>query len=89
MPKFLVTHPIGKELTVDAGTPVAKAVKAASTMEAYWVKGWYARAEGRYYCEWDAKDAESVRKVLAKGAPDFPVEGVYEMEMRFTAEDFR
>ena len=91
MAKFLVTHPIGKELTREAGIPVAKAVKAGCTADAYWVKGWYARDEGKFYCEWEAKDAQSVRQVLEKSAPDFPVEGIYEMEsaMVFIGEDYR
>ena len=91
MAKFLVSHPIGKELTKEAGIPVAKAVKRGCTPDAYWVKGWYARDEGKFYCEWDAKDAQSVRQVLKTTAPEFPIEGIYEMEkdMIFIGEDYR
>jgi len=89
MAKFLVVHPIGKELTLEAGTPVGKSVKANSTVDAYWVRSWYAREEGKFYCEFDAKDAESVRQIVAKAAPDFPVEGVYKLEMMVNSEDFR
>ena len=89
MAKFLVVHPVGKELTLETGTPVGKAVKASSTVDAYWVRSWYAREEGKFYCEWNAKDAESVRQVMTKAAPDFPTEGVYKMEMMVTSEDFR
>ena len=59
------------------------------TVDAYWVKSRYAREEGKLYCEWDAKDAESVRQALAKGAPGFPLEGVYELELMIHSEDFR
>ncbi len=31
MAKFLVVHPVGKELTLEAGTPIAKAIKANLT----------------------------------------------------------
>jgi len=89
MAKFLVVHPIGKELTLEAGTPVGKSVKANCTVDAYWVRSWYAREEGKFYCEFDAKDAESVRQIVAKAAPDFPVEGVYKLEMMVNSEDFR
>jgi len=89
MAKFLVVHPVGKELTLEKATPVGKAVKAGSTVDAYWVRSWYAREEGKFYCEWDAKDAESVRQVLTKAAPDFPTEGVYKIEMMVSSEDFR
>ncbi|MCK4585044.1 DUF4242 domain-containing protein, partial [candidate division WOR-3 bacterium] len=83
MAKFLLVHPVGKELTLEAATPVAKAVKANSTVDAYWVRSWYAREEGKLYCEWDAKDAESIRQVSAKAAPDMPIEGVYELDAEF------
>ena len=89
MAKFLVVHPVGKELTLEKATPVGKAVKAGSTVDAYWVRSWYAHEEGKFYCEWDAKDAESVRQVITKVAPDFPTEGVYEIEMMVSSEDFR
>ena len=38
-------------------------------------------------CEWNAVDAEAVRKVLAK-IPELPVDGVYPMAI-FDSEDFR
>jgi hypothetical protein len=81
MAKFLVVHPAGKQLTIEATTPVAKAVKANHTVDAYWVRSWYVREEGKLYCEWDAKDAESIRKVMAKATPDFPVEGIYKLDV--------
>jgi len=91
MAKFWAVHPVGKELTLEAATPIAQAVKASSTVDAYWVRSWYAREEGKLYCEWDGKDAESIRQVLARAVPDFPVEGVYEMDRDFLvpSEDFR
>ena len=89
MAKFLVVHPVGKELTLEAGTPIAKAIKANLTVDAYWVKSSYAREEGKLYCEWDAKDAESIRQVMAKAAPEFPTEGIYAIELMIDSEDFR
>ena len=91
MAKFLVVHPVGKKLTLEAATPVAKAVKANATVDAYWVRSWYAREEGKLYCEWDAKDAKSIRQVVTKAAPEFHVEGIYELESEFmvSSEDFR
>lgn len=95
MAKFLVVHPVGKDLTLEAATPVGKAAKANSTVDAYWVKSWYAREEGKLYCEWDGKDAESVRKIIDKTVKDvggkFPTEGVYRLENEFmvSSENFR
>ncbi len=89
MAKFIAVHPVGKELTLEAAAPIAKAVKTNLTVDAYWIRSWYAREEGKLYCEWNAKDAESIREVFAKASPDFPVEGVYELEMMVQSEDFR
>ena len=41
-------------------------MKANHTVDAYWIGTRYAREEGKLYCEFDAKDAESIRQVLAK-----------------------
>jgi len=92
MAKFLVVHPVGKELTVEAATPFAKAVKTNHSVDAYWIGTRYAREEGKLYCEWDAKDAESIRQVLAKAnkvAGEVPTEGIYKIELMVNSEDFR
>jgi hypothetical protein len=89
MAKFLAIHPVGKELTMEAGRPAGMAVKANVTVDAYWVKSCYAREEGNLYCEWDAKDAEAIRKALAKAAPDLPLKGIYKLEMMSNSEDYR
>ena len=95
MAKFLVVHPVGKELTLEAATPVGKAAKANSTVDAYWVKSWYAREQGKLYCEWDAKDAASIRQVLEKVVKtlggEFPTEGIYKLDNEFivSSENFR
>jgi len=89
MAKFLVVHPVGKELTLESGTPIGKAVKANLKTDAYWVRSWYAREEGKLYCEWDAKDADSIRQTLAKAVPNLPTEGVYKLELMVQSEDFR
>ena len=58
MPKFLAVHPVGAELTLEAGEPIAKAIKAGLNADAYWVSSVYAQEEGKLYCQWDAKDVE-------------------------------
>jgi aspartokinase-like uncharacterized kinase len=90
MAKFLVVHPVGKELTLEVAVPIAKAIKANLTVDAYWTQSKYVREEGKLYCEWDAKDAESIRKVVDKAAPGFPTE-IYKLDHEFMvqSEDFR
>jgi len=92
MGKFVVVHPVGKDMAPEAMTPVAKAIKAACTTDAYWVKSTYLPEEGKLYCQWDAKDADTVREVMAaasKVVPGPPVEGIYAMGGVVFAEDFR
>jgi hypothetical protein len=82
MGKFLAVHTFPAPMTLDEGAPIAKAVKAGSSVEAYWIGSWgQMNEEGkitRLFCEWDAKDVESIRKVFAK-IPQLPVDGIYPM----------
>jgi hypothetical protein len=89
MAKFLAIHPVGSEMTVEAGTPMAQSIKAHLTADAYWVRSYYAPEAGALYCLWDAKDAEAIVQVLSKAAPDLPTEGPYKIEMYLHSEDFR
>ena len=89
MAKFLAIHPVGSEMTVEAGTPMAQSIKAHLTADAYWSRSWYAPEAGALYCLWDAANAEAIREVLAKAAPDLPTEGPYQITMDLQSEDFR
>jgi hypothetical protein len=93
MGKFLVVHPVGADMDMEGATPLAKAIKAKCTADAYWVRSWYVPEEGKLYCEWDAKDADAVNQVMAQAAtlvPQVPpVEGVYAIAGTVTGEDYR
>jgi hypothetical protein len=92
MAKYLAVHPVGKDFTAESGTPFAKAAKANHTVDAYWIRSWYVQEEGKLYCEYDAKDAESIRQVLSKAAKvtgELPTEGIYKIDLMVNSEDFR
>jgi hypothetical protein len=95
MAKFLVVHPVGKQDAAQftkMATPFAKALKANVTVDAYWIKSSYVPEKGMLYCEFDAKDAASIRKVLdaaVKASFEIPTEGIYEIGMTVNSEDFR
>jgi len=61
---------------------IGKASKAAHTLDAYWVSSWAALNEQgkilKIICEWDAKDAQSIRRVCDK-IPNLPVDGIWPM----------
>ena len=89
MPKYLVIHPVGGEMTLEAGTPIAKSIKAHCTADAYWRRTLYAPEAGALYCTWDAVDADAIRGALAKAAPSLPTEGPYLIDLDIHSEDFR
>jgi hypothetical protein len=91
MGKFLAVHTLPSPTTAERATPMGKAVKANSGADAYWVGSWLQMNEQgevtKILCDWDAKDAESVRKILAK-IRGLPVDGVYPMG-KVDAEAYR
>jgi len=91
MGKFLVLHTLRSPTAPDEASPLAQKVKASSTLDAYWVGSWgQLDKEGKItkiYCEWDAKDVESIRKVLAK-VPELPVDGIYPL-LKIDSESYR
>ena len=91
MGKFLVAHTLPSPATVEEAGVFAKQAKQNLTLDAYWVGGWVQMNEQgkavKIFCEWDARDAQSVRNVLAK-VPKLPVDGVYQM-MKVDAESYR
>ena len=92
MGKFVVVHPVGGELDVEAATPVAKAVKASCSADAYWIRSTYLPEEGKLYCQWDAKSVDAIRDALAAAdniVPQLPIEGIYEIGAVIRGEDFR
>ena len=44
--KFLVIHPVGGDMTLESGTPIAKSIKAHLTSDAYWRRSYYAPDAG-------------------------------------------
>ena len=61
------------------------------TVDAYWVKSWaQLNNDGkivRIFCEWNAKDVDAIRRVMAQ-LPEFPLDGIYPM-MIVDSEEFR
>jgi len=91
MGKFLVAHTLPSPATIEEAGVFAKMAKANVTLDAYWIGASIQLNEQgkatKILCEWDAKDTESIRKVLAK-VPGLPVDGVYPMA-KVDAESYR
>ncbi|MEM3640762.1 MAG: hypothetical protein QXH37_02405 [Candidatus Bathyarchaeia archaeon] len=91
MAKFLAVHTLHAPAMPKEVTPFGKKAKAKTTVDAYWVRSWaQLNDEGkivRIFCEWNAKDADAVLKVMAQ-VPELPLDGLYPM-MIVDSEDFR
>jgi hypothetical protein len=91
MAKFLVIHTMPSPVPVAQAEPVAKTSKALSNTDAYWVGSWVQLDDkgnvSRIICEWDAKDAESILKIL-KQIPGLPIDGPHPM-MKVEGESYR
>lgn len=95
MAKFMAIHSFPKPVPVSQAEPVAKATKALSNADVYWLGSTVqlddAGNVSRIICEYDAKDIGSVIKLLeqlGKQFPGFPVEGPYPM-MKVDGESYR
>ena len=91
MGKFLAVHTLPGPMTADEVAPIAKASKAMSGADAYWIgASLQMNDQGKItkiFCEWDAKNAESVRNIITK-IPGAPLDGVYPMG-KVDAEAYR
>ena len=91
MGKFLVGHTLPSPTAPEGAAGIAKAVKAACTTDAYWISSSALLNEQgkitKLFCEWDAKDVQSIRKALDK-VPGLPTDGIWPM-VRVEGETYR
>lgn len=92
MSKYIAVHNIEPAANMDDVGPIAKKAKAGLSTDAYWVKSWLKLNDSgqveAIFCEWDAKDAQSVRDALTNTIPELPFSEVKEMA-EINSEDFR
>lgn len=82
IPKFITIHPVDPPVSRGAVVSIAKKCKAGVSLDAYWLSSLLQlNDEGevtKLFCEWDGKDAESVRNSLPASIPEFPpAEGIF------------
>ena len=96
MPKYIVIHTIRKRalegmLKLPSEKNVMlKNLKSDCTSDADWMRSWAVPEQERLYCEWNAKDPESIRKIFEKseGGTGIEIEAIYEMQI-LEGEDFK
>lgn len=94
MPKFIVVHSIPRkqleemaEIPPEQNRMIIK-MRKACTYDAYWVRTWGVLDLEKLFCEWNAKDAESIRKVWDENIKGIGIDSIAEMQI-MDAEDFR
>ena len=86
MPKYIVIHPIKKNV-IEAmvklppeKNQLLKKLKANCTSETDWVRSWAVPEQEKFYCEWNAKDPESIREIFDK-LGGIEIEAIYEIKV--------
>ena len=96
MPKYIVIHPSRKrslegmlKLPPEKNV-ILKNLKSNCTSDADWLRSWAVPELEKLYCEWDAKDPESIRNVFEKseGGTAIEIEAIYEMQI-IEGEEFK
>ena len=92
MPKYCVIHPIKKNV-IEAmvnlppeKNQMFKQLKENCTEDADWIRSWAVPEQDKFYCEWNAKDPESIRKMFEGGGIE--IEAIYEMHV-VEGEDYK
>ncbi|MFX0143510.1 MAG: hypothetical protein ACFE9C_05480 [Candidatus Hodarchaeota archaeon] len=93
MPKFLVIHPMPRnvmeamaEVPPEENKQVIE-LRSHCTADAYWIRSFGVLELEKLFCEWNAKDVESIKEVL-NHAKWLATEGIYEMNV-IEAESYR
>ena len=92
MPKYIVIHPMRRR-TLEGMLKVSpeknvvlKTLKSYCSDDADWIRSWAVPEQEKLYCEWNAKDSDSIREVFDKSRA-IVIEAIYEMEI-IEGEDY-
>ncbi|MFX1350082.1 MAG: nickel-binding protein [Promethearchaeota archaeon] len=94
MPKFIVVHSVPRnfleqmaEVPPEENKMIIKLRKACN-YDAYWIRTWAVLDHEKLYCEWNAKDAESIRKIWDENIKGIGIDSIAEMQI-VDGEDYR
>ncbi len=94
MPKFIVVHSVPRdalekmfEITPEQNKMIINLRKSCN-YDAYWIKTWAVLDHEKLYCEWNAKDAESIRKIWDANVKGIGIDSIAEMQV-VEGEDYR
>ena len=82
MPRYMITHHRDPQFVSCHINLVCKS--CAKEKRASWERAYYNLKEGQIFCEWEAPDEETLKKILAESG--FPPGEVVEVEVLTPAE---
>jgi len=94
MPKFMVVHSIPRKQMEQMGeippeqNKMIINLRKECNFDAYWVKSLAVLDHEKLYCEWNAKDPESIRKIWDENVKGIGIDSIAEMQI-IEAEDYR
>ena len=87
MPKFIVVHSVPKdalekmlEIPPEENKMIINLRKACN-YDAYYIRTWAVVDHEKLYCEWNAKDAESIRKIWDENVKGIGIDSIAEMDV--------
>ncbi len=66
MARFIVVHTPSPEITQDQLFDGAHEILASLEPSVQWLNSWSAGKANKVFCEWEAPDAETIRRTLTK-----------------------
>ncbi len=94
MVKFIVVHSVPQkaleklvEIPPDENKMIINLRKACN-YDAYWIRTWAVLDHEKLYCEWNAKDAESIRKIWDENVKGIGIDSIAEMQI-VDGEEYR
>ena len=94
MPKFIVVHSVPRkqleqmqEIPPEQNRMIINLRKACN-YDAYWIRTWAVLDLEKLFCEWNAKDAESIRKVWEENIKGIGIDSISELII-VDGEDYR
>ena len=80
MARFIVTHSSVAEATQAQLFESARHVVASLAPGTEWLNSWWFPATGKFLCEWEAPDEDTIRISLGSAVDLFPIETIEEVQ---------
>ena len=87
MPRYIIERNMSVESDDLLQEMGRLSIQVADEMGIHWVRSYYSEAEGKFYCEYEAADAETVREHARRVG--LPVDRISEVSMEVDPSMFR